>query len=116
MGAVLKNSTPQLIPSAEPTALSALFKDSAIPIRVVDFREACERSQFVTLVVLLPAHPEEAGRGHSTIAEQGIVGENHEKSKLLEVFSKRMAQPRTRYVESDLAFGDVKVCFSSMEV
>src|SRR5277367_4964454 len=44
------------------------------------------------------------------------ASENYEKSKLLEVFGKRMAQPRTKHVESDVEFGYVNVSFSSMKV
>jgi Transcriptional regulatory protein, C terminal len=116
MGAVAKNSTPQFIPSAESTVLRAFFNDSVTPIRVVDFHEACQLSHFVPVVVLLPAHPKEGGRARSTITEHGPVGDNYEKAKFPQVFGNLMAQARTRHVEIDFAFGDVKVNFSSMEV
>jgi hypothetical protein len=115
MGTVAKNSTAQLIPSAEPAALRDLLDGSASRIRVADFDGSGHVSQFVMLVVLLPVH----GKGrtsHSMVAAQDVGGGNDEGAKLLPFFDKPFGvQPKVRYGENDLAFGDVKVTFSSME-
>jgi hypothetical protein len=92
-----------------------LLNASAVPIRVIDIKEALQLAQFLAVIVLAPEPAAEGGPALSQIAGRTAFAENPARSELGKLLSKAITQPKARSAESDLAFGDVNVNFSSME-
>lgn len=115
MGAVAKNPIPQLTPAAAKPALARYLNDSPATMRVIDLTEAQHLSQFVTVVVLIPELPAAEEHAPSQIARNSSPSKAASTSKLVEFFSKATTSSKGESGESDFAFGDVKVSFSSME-
>jgi DNA-binding response OmpR family regulator len=115
MGAVAKNPIPQLMPAtAEP--LSRIFlNDLSAPIRIMGLNEARQLSQFVPVIVLVPASSTEDGSAPSKTSRNNSLGATMATSKLVEFFSKAPPPAKTKSTESDIVFGGVKVSFASME-
>jgi two-component system, OmpR family, alkaline phosphatase synthesis response regulator PhoP len=115
MGAVAKNPIPQLMPAtAEP--LSRIFlNDLSAPIRIMGLNEARQLSQFVPVIVLVPAPSTEDGSAPSKTSRNNSLGATMATSKLVEFFSKATPPAKTKSTESDIVFGGVKVSFASME-
>lgn len=110
MGAVAKNSIPELLPAA-----AQHVNDSVTPIRIVGLEEARSIAQFVPVIVLLPAS---ANGQNSLIRQAGnnSLTEISAAPAIFESFGKFFKPICPKSPESDLVFGDVKVNFSSMEV
>jgi DNA-binding response OmpR family regulator len=115
MGVVAKNPIPQLMPAAAKPGPRHFLNDSLVPIRIVGLNEARRLSQFVPVIVLVPASSAEHGSAPSKIAGNNSLGETTATSKLVEFFSKAMTPSKAKSAESDFVFGGVKVSFSSME-
>ena len=114
MAVFAKDPTSQLMSAVESTAARALSSDAAAPTRLVDLQEARHLSHFVPVLVLVPTRAGEAGTTVSKVPEP--AGENHKKSRLVQLLSKPSEQPKTRNSEGDFLFGDIRVSFWSMEV
>jgi len=112
MGAIVKDSTSQLLAAGTPRAIP---NDSPTPVRIIDLNEAQQLSQFTTVLVLVPATSSEGGRTLSQIAKNNVMGGAPEAFKILEFFNKNTTLSKTRTVDSDFVVGDVKVNFSTME-
>jgi DNA-binding winged helix-turn-helix (wHTH) protein len=109
MGAVAKNPVPELVPTE-----ARHVNESVTPIRIVGLEEARSIAQFVPVIVLLPASAN--GKADSIHqAGNNSLAEISPASAIFELFGKVAKPPRSKSTESDLAFGDVKVSFSSME-
>ena len=109
MGAVAKNPIRELPPAA-----ARHSNDSIASIRIVALDEARSIAQFVPVVVLLPAYPNGQAdlippKGNNSVAGTSTA------SAIFELFGKVDKLPRSKGLESDLVFGEVKVNFSSME-
>jgi DNA-binding winged helix-turn-helix (wHTH) protein len=115
MGAVAKNPIPQLMPAAAQPLSRIFLNDSSAPIRIMGLNEARQLSQFVPVIVLVPALCTENGSAPSKTARNNSSGEITATSNLVEFFSKATPPPKTKSAESDFVFGGVKVSFSSME-
>jgi DNA-binding response OmpR family regulator len=115
MGVVAKNLISQLMPAAAKPVPRHFLNDSLVPIRIVGLNEARRLSQFVPVIVLVPASSAEHGSAPSKIAGNNSLLETTATSKLVEFFSKAMTPSKARSAESDFVFGGVKVSFSSME-
>jgi hypothetical protein len=107
MDAVAKSPLLQLMPVAGQHVAKALLDNPLTPLRVTDLNEARQLSQFVTVVVLLPASSVDDGTVSPQITKNRSPGGTAGPSKLVQLFATRS--------EDDLVFGDVKVSFSSME-
>ena len=109
MGAVAKNPIPELLPNT-----AQHVHDSVTPIRIVGLEEARSIAQFVPVIVLLPASTN--GQADSLLQKgnNSVTGISTA-SAIFELFGKVDKLPRSKNLESDLVFGDVKVNFSSME-
>ena len=112
MGAIVKDSTSQLL-AAE--TLRAISNDSPTLVRIIDLNEAQQLSQFTTVLVLVPATSSEGGRTLSQIAKNNVMGAPPEAFNILEFFNRNTTLSKTRTVDSDFVVGDVKVNFSTME-
>lgn len=115
MGAVAKNLIPQLVPPAPQPSPKLLLNDSLASIRIIGLNEARQLSQFVPVIVLVPASSAEDRTTALEVPGNNPLGETSATSKLLEFFSKAMIQRKAKSAENDFAFGDVKLSFSSME-
>jgi hypothetical protein len=115
MGAVAKNPIPQLTPAAAQSVPRRFLNDSLATMRVIDLNEAQQLSQFVTVVVLVPAPIAEDGSAPSKMAATNSLRVSPEASKLLEFFNKSIPQSKAKSEKGDFVFGDVRVDFSSME-
>jgi len=115
MGAVAKNPIPQLMAHAAQPVSSLFLDDGVTPVRIMGLKEARQLSQFVPIIVLVPASSAESeGIPTQTTGNNSLV-ETSGTSKLLEFFGKAMTPYKAKVTESDVVFGDVKVSFSSME-
>jgi len=112
MGAIVKDSTSQLLAAETPRAIP---NDSPTPVRIIDLNEAQQLSQFTTVLVLVPATSSEGGRTLSQIAKNNVMGAPPEAFNILEFFNRNTTLSKTRTVDSDFVVGDVKVNFSTME-
>jgi DNA-binding winged helix-turn-helix (wHTH) protein len=115
MGAVAKSPIPQITPAGAQPVPKRFLSDSLATMRIIDLNEAQRLSQFVTVVVLVPAPTAGDGSTPPKIAATNSLGGAPAASKLLEFFNKSMPKSEVRSEECDLVFGDVKVSFSSME-
>jgi DNA-binding response OmpR family regulator len=115
MGAVAKNPIPQLAPAAAQPVPRRFLNDSLATMRVIDLNEAQQLSQFVTVVVLVPAPIAEDGSARSKMAAANSLKVSPEASNLLGFFSKSIPQSKAKSEECDFVFGDVRVDFLSME-
>jgi len=112
MGAIVKDSTSQLLAAETPRAIP---NDSPTPVRIIDLNEAQQLSQFTTVLVLVPATSSEGGRTLSQIAKNNVMGAPPEAFNILEFFNRNTTLSKTRTLDSDFVGGDVKVDFSTME-
>jgi DNA-binding response OmpR family regulator len=115
MGAVAKNLIPQLVPRAPQPGPKPFLNDSLASIRIIGLNEARQLSQFVPVIVLVPASAAEDRTTASRVPGNNSLGETSATSKVLKFFFKAMTQFKAKSAESECAFGDVKVSFSSME-
>ena len=115
MGAVAKNLIPQLVPPAPQPGPKLFLNDSLRSIRMIGLNEARQLSQFVPVIVLVPASSAEDKATALQTPGNNSLGETSATSKLLEFFGTAMTQLRAKSHESGFVFGDVKVNFSSME-
>jgi DNA-binding winged helix-turn-helix (wHTH) protein len=115
MGAVAKNPIPQVMPAAAQPLSRIFLDDPSAPMRIMGLNEARQLSQFVPVIVLLPALSTEDGSAPPKTARNNSPGETTATSNLVEFFSKATPPPKTKSAESDFVFGGVKVSFSSME-
>jgi len=109
MGAVAKNPIPELLPNT-----AQHVNDSVTPIRIVGLEEARSIAQFVPVIVLLPASTSGQADSLRRKGNNSVTGISTA-SAIFELFGKVDKLPRSKNLESDLVFGDVKVNFSSME-
>jgi len=109
MGAVAKNPIPELLPNT-----AQHVNDSVTPIRIVGLEEARSIAQFVPVIVLLPASTSGQADSLRQKGNNSVTGISTA-SAIFELFGKVDKLPRSKNLESDLVFGDVKVNFSSME-
>ena len=108
MDAIEKNTALQLMQEVS-------LSDTKTPIGLKDLTEALQRSQFATILVIVP---ESLARGEGVDLTQGeseSAGDPPAKLNVLEVFRKTAIPAKTNYGEHDFEFGDVKVNFSTME-
>jgi DNA-binding winged helix-turn-helix (wHTH) protein len=115
MGAVAKNPISQLTPAAAQPVPRCFLNDSLATMRVIDLNEAQHLSQFVAVVVLVPAPTAEDRSAPSKIPANKSLSGVPSASKLLELFNKSIPKSKAKSEECDIVFGDVKVSFSSME-
>jgi DNA-binding response OmpR family regulator len=115
MGAVAKNPIPQLVPPTAPTSPSLFIPESATPPRTIGLKEAQRLSQFVPVVVLMPAAiADEAGVPAATARNISSI-ENPGSALLFQFLENALSQVKAKKIENGLAFSDVRVSFSSME-
>ena len=115
MGAVAKNPIPRVMPAAAQPLSRSFLNDPSAPIRIMGLNEARQLSQFVPVIVLVPALSSENGSARSKTTRNNSPGETTATSNLVQFFSKATPPPKTKSAESDFVFGGVKVSFSSME-
>ena len=115
MGTVAKNPISHLVPAAAQPMSSLFLNDSVKPIGIMGLKEARELSQFVPVIVLLPASPADNGGDPTLTVGINSLVETSGTSRLFELFGKAVTQSKAKSIESDFGFGDVKVSFSSME-
>jgi DNA-binding response OmpR family regulator len=115
MGTVTKNLISQLMPAPAQPVLRLFLNDSMTPIQTMGLKEARQLSRFVPVIVLVPASPADNTSNPTHTARNNSVSETSGTSKLVELFGKAMTQSPVNTAESHIAFGDVKVNFSSME-
>ena len=116
MGAITKNAISQLMPAANQCASRLFYKDPTPSIRIMGLEEAQHLSRFVTVVVLMPTSPSDNECAVPQISAQESLDGISGKSKFLELFKGTTAQLVPTNGEDNLAFGDVQVNFSSMQV
>jgi DNA-binding response OmpR family regulator len=115
MGAVAKNPIPRVMPAAAQPLSRSFLNDPSAPIRIMGLNEARQLSQFVPVIVLVPALSSENGSARSKTTRNNSPGETTATSNRVQFFSKATPPPKTKSAESDFVFGGVKVSFSSME-
>jgi DNA-binding response OmpR family regulator len=114
MGAVAKNPISQLMPAAAQPLSRIFLEDPSTPIRIMGLHEARELSQFVAVMVLVPASSTDESSALSKTARNNSPAATTT-SKLVEFFSKAKPPSKTKSTENDVVFGGVKVSFASME-
>ncbi len=116
MGAVAKNPIPQLVPPAAQPSPRLFIPDPAKPPQTLGLKDAQQLSQFVPVIVMMPAASRNVrGVPAATAARNDSLIENSGSTLLLQFLQNALSQVKTQKVENGLAFSDVKVCFSSME-
>jgi DNA-binding winged helix-turn-helix (wHTH) protein len=116
MGAVAKNPLPQLVPPAAQPSPSLFIPDSAKPPRTMSLKAAQQLSQFVPVIVMMPAAQVHAGGAPSAAAARNVSSvENAGSALLLQFLQNALSQVKAQKIENGLAFSDVEVSFSSME-
>jgi DNA-binding response OmpR family regulator len=115
MGAIAKSPISQLLPAAAKQVPRVFLDDSQTSIQVMDLNEAHRLSQFATVIVLMPALSADDKRALSNIGANNSVGGTAATSKILEFFNASTVHFKSRSADSDIAFGDVRVNFSTME-
>jgi DNA-binding response OmpR family regulator len=116
MGAAAKNPIPQLVPPAAQPSPRLFVLDPAKPPQTLGLKEAQQLSQFVPVIVMMPAAPGKvrsvpaatAARNDSSIENSGI-------SLLLQFLQNALSQVKAQKIDDGLVLSDVKVNFSSME-
>ena len=116
MGAVAKNSIPQLVPLAAEQSSRLFIADSATtPPRTIGMADAQRLSQFVPVIVLVPAAAAESSNSPGTTARKSSPIENAGAALLLQFLENAVPQFEGKRIADSLAFSDVRVSFSSME-
>jgi len=116
MGAVAKNPLPQLVPPAAQPSPGLFIPDPAKPSRTMSLKAAQQLSQFVPVIVMMPAAPVREGGGPSVAAARTVSSvENAGSALLLQFLQNALSQVKAQKIENGLAFSDVEVSFSSME-
>jgi hypothetical protein len=115
MGAVAKNPIPQLVPLAAEQSSRLFIADSATPARTIGMTDAQRLSQFVPVIVLVPAAAAESSNSPGTTARQISPIGNAGTSLLLQFLENAVPQFQAKRIADSLAFSDVRISFSSME-
>ncbi len=116
MGAVAKNPIPQLVPPAAQPSPRLFIPDPARPPRTMSLKAAQQLSQFVPVIVMMPAAPVGDGGVPPAAAARNVSSvENAGAALLLQFLQNALSQVKDQKIENGLAFSDVKVSFSSME-
>jgi DNA-binding response OmpR family regulator len=116
MGAVAKNPIPQLVAPAVQPSPRLFIPNPAQPSRTVSLKEAQQLSQFVPVIVMVPAAVGNVRSAPAATASRNdSLSENSGVSLLLQFLQNTMSQVKAQKIENGLAFSDVKVNFSSME-
>lgn len=116
MGAVAKNPIPQLVPSAVRPSPRLFIPDPAKTSPTMSLKAARQLSQFVPVIVMMPAAAARDSRVSSSSATRGVSSvENAGAALLLEFLQTSLSQVKAQKIENGLAFSDVKISFSSME-
>jgi len=116
MGAVAKNPIPQLVPPAVQPSPRLFIPDPANPPRTMSLKAAQQLSQFVPVIVMVPAAPVGDGGVPPAAAALNVSSvENAGAALLLQFLQNALSQVKAQKIENGLAFSDVKVSFSSME-
>ena len=113
MNAVAKRSTSQLTLAATKPGPGISLRDSVVPMRVMDLKDALQLSRFGPIIMLIP-HPvtqDADGLSRTTISKVAspVISQFHE------LFGSKPTPPQVKNDERDFTFGDAKVRFSSME-
>ncbi|HXJ12075.1 MAG TPA: response regulator transcription factor [Candidatus Limnocylindrales bacterium] len=115
MGAVAKNPIPQLVPLATGQSSRPFIADSASPARTIGMTEAQRLSQFVPVIVLVPAAAATSANLPGVAAQKISPIENAGAALLLQFLENAVPQSQGKRIPDSLAFGDVRLNFSSME-
>jgi two-component system, OmpR family, alkaline phosphatase synthesis response regulator PhoP len=116
MGAVAKNPIPQLVPPAVQQSPKLFIPEPGKPARTIGLKEARQLSQFVPVIVMVPAsHVPDRGAPAASAARTVSSIENAETGLLFQFLQNMLSQVKAEKIENGLAFSDVKVNFSSME-
>ena len=83
MGAVAKNPLPQLVPPAAQPSPGLFIPDPAKPSRTMSLKAAQQLSQFVPVIVMMPAAPVREGGGPSVAAARNVSSVENAGSALL---------------------------------
>lgn len=115
MGAVAKNPIPQLVPLAAEQSSRLFIADSATPARTIGMTDAQRLSQFVPVIVLVPAAAADSGNVPGAAARKSSPVESAGAALLLQFLENAVPQFEGKRIADSLAFSDVRVNFSSME-
>ena len=115
MGAVAKNSIPQLMTATSQPFSNLVLNDPSAPMRIMGLNEARQLAQFVAVIVLVPASSTDEASASLKTARNNSPGASTATSKLIEFFSKPTPPSKAESTENDFVFGGVKVSFASME-
>ena len=112
MGAVAKNPITQLMPSPAEAVPWLVVNEVATAMRIMGPKELGQLSQFTAVIVLVP---ESAYGKDDPIRRAGnnLLAGTSETAERFELIGSTPS--RAKREESEFAFGDVKVSFSSME-
>jgi hypothetical protein len=115
MGAVAKHSIPQLVPQAVQPSPRLFIPDPANPPRTISLKAAQRLSQFVPVIVMVPAGAAaEGGIPAAAVARNVSPAENAGAALLLQFLQNAMSQVKAQKIENGLVFSDVDVNFTSM--
>lgn len=113
MGAPEKNLIPQLVPQQASTRL--FVPDPETPQRTMGLEEAQRVSQYVPVLVLMPATGAAGASFPGQATRKSSTRENSATALLLQFLENAMPKLKVKKSEDFLAFADVKVNFASME-
>jgi DNA-binding response OmpR family regulator len=114
MGAVAKNPITQQMLGPVQAVPWLLVNAPATSMRIMDPEEMRKLSQFAAVIVLVPeCAMYNKSDSVKAIGNSSLVGTS--RTSVLDLSEKRALPSNANGEESELAFGDVKVSFSSME-
>ncbi|HET7107455.1 MAG TPA: response regulator transcription factor [Candidatus Acidoferrum sp.] len=114
MGAVAKNLVPQLVPLAAGQSSRHFTADSATPLRTIGMMDVQRLSQYVPVIVLVPAAAAD-GKLQGVTPRKISPVETAGAALLLQFLENAVSQPRSKAPADSLTFGEVTLNFSSME-
>jgi hypothetical protein len=115
MGSVTHNSIPQPIQKSEQRFSKPFVLNPAARPQTIGLKEAQHLSQFVPVIVLVPAGSSK-NRNVSAVTPLGISPiEDSGSDRLLQFLEKALLQVKDKKIEGGIVFGDATVNFSFME-
>jgi DNA-binding response OmpR family regulator len=115
MGSIAHNSIPQSIPQSGQRSSKLFVLDPAARPRTIGLKEAQHLSQFVPVVVLVPAGSSENRKVQAVTPRSSSPTEDSGSALLLQFLENAIVKVKAKKIEAGVAFGNAKVNFSSME-
>jgi DNA-binding response OmpR family regulator len=115
MGSAAHNPIPQSIPRDVQRSSNLFVLDPTARPRTMGLKEAEHLSQFVPVIVLVPADSSENPNVRAATRRRISPTEDSGSALLLQFLENAIVKVKAKKIEGSIAFGDAKVNFASME-